>query len=90
MAPPAVGVGTLRRLMALETDSLVLSVYLDLHPAAVAACKAELAGLAVGLRSREGEADIGRVRDMLRSMPAYAYATRGSPRSRSLTGLRSG
>jgi hypothetical protein len=33
MAPPAVGVGTLRRLAELETDGRpVLSVYLDLDP----------------------------------------------------------
>jgi Bacterial archaeo-eukaryotic release factor family 10 len=78
MAPPAVGVGTLSRLAELDTDGRpVLSVYLDLDPPAIAACEAELAALTARLPPRTAEADIARVREMLRSMPAFAYGTRG-------------
>lgn len=78
MTPPVVGVGTLRRLAELTAGARpTLSVYLSLNPLAVRACEAKLAALAAGGSAPAGEVEVGHVREFLRSMPAFAYGTRG-------------
>lgn len=80
MAPPLVGTGTLRRLGELETGRLpVLSVYLGLdcagYPSA-AARERELDGLVADVERRTVEAELSRLHEMLRCVPAFAYGTR--------------
>jgi hypothetical protein len=81
MTPPAVGSGTLRRLNELGSGGRpVLSVYLDLDHARLptrAAREAELEVLLAGVASPASDADAGRVREMLQSMPALVYGVRG-------------
>lgn len=75
--PPVVGLGTLRRLAELDSGARpMLSVYLSLDPSGVTACEAELAALASWPSPYAGEAEVGRVRAFLRSMPAFAHGTR--------------
>jgi hypothetical protein len=78
MAPPAVGTGTLRRLGELDTGGLpVLSVYLGLSDARdPSARETKLDALMTGVRWRAVAADVNRVHELLRSMPALAYGTR--------------
>ena len=75
--PPAVGLGTLRRLAALEPDCVpVLSVYLALAESAPAACEAELLFLIGELPPTFRLSTIGRVRQTLCKLPAFAHGTR--------------
>lgn len=76
--PPAVGLGTLRRLAALDLHSsrAVLSVYLDFEPSAVAACEEELLTLVGELPSALRRFTIGRVRETLRTLSMFAHGTR--------------
>jgi Bacterial archaeo-eukaryotic release factor family 10 len=80
MAPPAVGTGTLRRLSELKTGCHpVLSVYLGLEctrSTSAAARERELDALMTDLDRWAVEADVDRLREMLRCMPAFAYGTR--------------
>lgn len=77
LTPPIVGLGTLRRLAELDSGARpMLSVYLSLDRSSVTACEAELAGLASWSPPHAGEAEVGRVREFLRSMPAFAHGTR--------------
>ncbi len=81
MAPPVVGIGTLRRLGELDTAGHpVLSVYLGLDPgtaACAAACEHQLDGLFADAQRQAVEADASRLRELLRGMPALAHGTRG-------------
>ena len=76
--PPAVGLGTVRRLAELESrDGHVLSVYLSLEPASAALCDARLRDLATRLPQPLDPATTDRVRATLRRLPALAHGTRG-------------
>lgn len=82
MAPPAVGTGTLRRLSELDTDGPVLSVYLGLQlaraaDASIGAHELELDAAIAEIEQRTVRADISRLREVLRCMPALACGTRG-------------
>jgi hypothetical protein len=81
MAPPAVGVGTLRRLAGLQSDGHpVLSVYLDVDTATFPSRSgrgAELEALIASAGPHAEGADVSRVWQMLRSMAGLAHGTRG-------------
>lgn len=81
MAPPAVGIGTLRRLGELDAGGHpVLSVYLDLDcvtAASAAACERRLDELIADAQLQSVEADARRLHEMLRGMSALAHGTRG-------------
>jgi hypothetical protein len=75
--PPVVGLGTLRRLAALELHShAVLSVYLDFEQAAVAACEEGLLSLVGELPRPLRLFTISRVRETLHAVPTFAHGTR--------------
>jgi hypothetical protein len=81
MAAPAVGTGTLRRLGELGTGGdPVLSVYLDLDstrdPGATTH-ERELEALIGGVEPHAAQADVSRVRQLLRCLPGLTYGTRG-------------
>lgn len=74
---PVVGLGTLRRLAELDSGARpILSVYLPLDPTAVTACEAELAALSSWSSSYASQAEVERVHEFLRSLPAFAHGTR--------------
>ena len=73
--PPVVGLGTLRRLLALKPDGDVLSVYLALEESARASREAELPPV-VGQPPTLKLCMISRVRETLRALPAFAHGTR--------------
>lgn len=80
MTPPAIGLGTLRRLQELPTAGHpVLSLYLALdrtthsHPTA---CESSLADMVAGLTPRPSRGDSERVRQMLHGLPALAHGVR--------------
>jgi hypothetical protein len=76
--PPAVGLGTARRLAELGSGpGPVLSVYLPFEPAQVRSTEAELAALAASRPPRESAAVIQLAFDALGSMPALAHGTAG-------------
>jgi hypothetical protein len=81
MAAPAVGIGTLRRLGELGTGGdPVLSVYLDLDSTrypGTATHDREIEALIAGVEPRAAQADVSRVRQLLRCLPGLAYGTRG-------------
>jgi hypothetical protein len=83
MAPPAVGTGTLRRLSALDTGGQpVLSVYLGLElarsgKACARAHELELDAVIAEIEQRTVGADVSRLSEALRCMPALAGGTRG-------------
>lgn len=75
---PAVGLGTLRRLRVLDQlAGPLLSVYLPLDAAGVAEGEAQLAALTSGFLPCSSERCLMRVRDFMRSMPAFPAGTRG-------------
>lgn len=76
MRSPTVGLGTLRRLGALEWHGPVASTFLALDPSSVQACDAELDLVAAGACSGHVSA-IERTRRALGSLPDFAYGTRG-------------
>jgi protein required for attachment to host cells len=82
MTPPAVGTGTLRRLSALDTGGHpVLSVYLGLESgrsleAAAEARERELDGAIAEIEQGAMQVEVGRLHEVLRSMPALAPGTR--------------
>lgn len=80
MAPPAVGLGTLRRLGELPTGGqAVLSVYLNLDRAArvqPAVCLGELDALLACSTPRPGRGDSERARALLCGLPALADGAR--------------
>ena len=76
--PPAVGLGTARRLAELGSGpGPVLSVYLPFEAAHVQSTEAELAALAASCPPPESAAVIQLAFDALGSMPALAHGTAG-------------
>ncbi len=79
MAPAAVGIGTLRRLRALESPGgSVLSAYLSLDDGGLQSAEArerELDALTSGWQS--AQEDMCRLRTEIHDMPALAHGTRG-------------
>ncbi|MGN6373526.1 MAG: baeRF10 domain-containing protein [Solirubrobacteraceae bacterium] len=80
MAPPVVGLGTLRRLGELPTEGrAVLSLYLNLDRAArvhPAACVSKLDALLTCSTARPGPGDRERTRELLRGLPPLADGAR--------------
>lgn len=77
MPPPVVGLGTLRRLAALESDDTpVLSVYLTLEEPSLGPREAELPRLVGELSATLGAHMISRARGTLSTLPAFAHGTR--------------
>jgi hypothetical protein len=80
MVAPTVGSGTLSRLSALATHGLpVLSVYVDLDCAgypSVGTCERKLEALLPAIECRSAQADVRRVRQMLRTAE-LPFGTRG-------------
>jgi hypothetical protein len=75
--PPVVGLGTLRRLLALEPGGgAVLSVYLPLEESALAPCEAELPLLVGQPAPTLTLCMVSRVRETLRALPGFAHGTR--------------
>lgn len=81
MTPPAVGLGTLRRLRELPTGGQpVLSLYLDLDRSThsnPAACEQRLGALVASLTPCPSRGDGERAREMLHGLPALAHGVRG-------------